>query len=87
VFGGGTISGIVNGFVEQVGNQLIVTANINYRYSDNFTDILNIREKLTHQSSEPLEASILALLATDFYGVFFDIIGSWETKFYAAINF
>lgn len=86
VFGGGTISGSANGFVKQVGNQFIITAVIDYRYSDTFTDILSIREKITHLSSEPLEASILALLFTDFYGVFFDIIGSWQTKFYAAVN-
>jgi hypothetical protein len=85
VFGGGTVSGVFSGTARQNKGMLLIQGRINYRYDDTFTDPASIRE-IIRGSSEPLDASILELLVTDAYGVFYDIIGRWQTTFSAEVK-
>lgn len=85
VFGGGTVSGLFTGTAREEKGMLLIQGSINYRYDDTFTDPASIREIL-RGSSEPLDASILELLLTDAYGVFYDIIGRWQTTFSAEVK-
>lgn len=86
VFGGGTISGVFNGNVHPENGMLVIQGNVEYRYQDTFTDLVNARQRISHGTSNPEEASILTLLATDFYGVYFDILGSWKTQFSSEVK-
>lgn len=86
VFGGGTVKGEFNGSVYVEDEMMFVEGQIDFRYIDTFTDIASIRQEVINVTSEPLESNVLELLLTDFGGVFFDIVGTWQTSFKAEIK-
>jgi SPP1 gp7 family putative phage head morphogenesis protein len=84
-FGGGKVEGTFSGSVRKAEGMIYIDGNITYRYSDTFTDPLSIRERIVG-TSEPLDSALIAVWATDFSGVFYDIVGTWEAKFSAAVK-
>ncbi|MBM3616936.1 MAG: hypothetical protein FJX23_00130 [Alphaproteobacteria bacterium] len=85
-FGGGKVSGLFTGDVHHKNGMLSIQGTINYKYADIFTDPVNLREDFYHGTSDPAEASILALMVTDALGVHFDVVGRWETQFSAEVR-
>ncbi len=86
VFGGGTVKGEFNGSVYVEDEMMFVEGQIVFRYIDTFTDIASIRQEVINGTSEPLESNVVELLLTDFGGVFYDIVGTWQTTFRAEVK-
>lgn len=74
--GNSTINGRISGVTIKDEKILIVEANVEYLFFDQFTDPLSIREKLGSGTSSSDKAD----RATDVGGTAYDIIGRWLTK-------
>lgn len=85
-FGGGTVEGLFKGAVHEENGMLYINGSIDFRYSDTFTDPVNIREGITTGTSEPLDTNLVWLFFSDFAGIFFDIVGRWQTTFSAEVK-
>lgn len=85
VFGGGVVEGFFKGTMKKENGMMYIEGNVYYTYSDEFTDIISIREKL-RGTSDPKAAFLLERIITDGFGKYFPIKGYWETNFHAAIK-
>lgn len=85
IFGGGSVNGIFNGSVTRQQNILSIQGEIDYRYTDTFTDPRSLRQRSTG-TSDPLAVGLPRLFITDFGGVFYDIVGTWKTRFVGQAN-
>ncbi|MEQ1890362.1 MAG: phage minor head protein [Alphaproteobacteria bacterium] len=82
VFGGGTVSGVFTGAVRHEKSMMYVQGNIEYRYSDIFTDIFGERQRAIG-TSDPAAASPKLLKETEHGGTYYDITGEWRMSFRA----
>lgn len=64
---------------------LKIQGDIQYKYHDIFTDPASLRQ-IFRGNSDPFNATIAELVATDIEGSFFDIIGKWQTNFAAEVK-
>jgi hypothetical protein len=79
VFGSGTIRTFTKGEIEKNGNILTVKAIVDYEYYDDFTDPLNVREKVFPRDSDRQQAPEWWVKFTDLYNDAFIISGKWQT--------
>lgn len=82
VFGGVTISGLFSGTVRREKGMMYVQGNVEYHYSDTFTDPIGRRED-SIGTSDPSAASPELMDDTEYGGTFYDIIGDWQSCFHA----
>lgn len=90
VFGGGTIKTITSGQVTQNGNQISIDAEVQYMYSDEFSDVASIRQLFIgpHNLSDlsPNWYKALGVTISEIaFGQMYPITGSWKTKLSGSI--
>jgi hypothetical protein len=85
VHGRSTVHGYYHGRVRRVGAALYIEVDVEYNFTDIFTDPLGIRE-LTTGRSNPAAVQAIGLLITDLGGTFFNIFDSWTTRLSAQIH-
>lgn len=80
--GGAVVTSETVGTVEISGKCLIIDAEVTYNFSDTFTDILSIREKVIKEigTSDPNHPAFDKYRWTEFGGTYFDITDTWTTK-------
>ncbi len=73
--GDAKVAGLFLGFVKSDGEMLTVSGSATYRFTDTFTDPLDLRETISQN---------LPIWLTDVDGTAFDIAGHWTSSFNAA---
>lgn len=73
--GDAKVAGLFLGFVKRDGQMLTVSGSATYRFTDTFTDPLDLRETISED---------LPIWLTDLGGSAFDIAGHWASSFSAA---
>jgi Phage Mu protein F like protein len=82
VFGGVTIRGAFTGMVRHEKGMMYIQGNVEYHYTDTFTDPFDQREEQIG-TSDPAAASPELLEDTEYGGTFYDISGEWRSSFQA----
>lgn len=85
VFGGVTIHGTFTGTVRHEKDMIYIQGNVEYHYSDKFTDPIGRREEQIG-TSDPAAATQELLDATEYGGTFYDITGDWRSSFHAEVK-
>lgn len=74
--GDSTVRGNIEGNVSKEGKVLVVEANVEYLFFDEFTDPINIRENRKNGTSSSDKADP----KTELFGTAYDIVGRWLTE-------
>lgn len=82
VFGGSIVSGVFTGAVRHENGMMYIQGNIEYHYTDTFTDIFDQRQRAIG-TSEPSAATRQMLEDTEYGGTYYKITGEWRSSFYA----
>ncbi|MEM8986358.1 MAG: hypothetical protein AAGC95_06495 [Pseudomonadota bacterium] len=80
--GGGVVEGRFAGFVSDRGGMLFIRGEIIFNFSDEFTDVAGIRDRLGQRDKA---VSDIWKRTSDFGGLAYDIKDSWATLFEAEV--
>ncbi len=85
VHGRSTVKGRYNGSVTRKGNALHITVEVEYNFSDVFTDPFDLRER-NGGSSDPRAIPKDKLIDGEFGGQYYTVYDSWTTRLTAVMH-
>ncbi|MCI5048814.1 MAG: minor capsid protein [Rickettsiales bacterium] len=87
IHGDSTLTANFNGFVNTIFNELLIEAEIDYSFTDIFTDVANLRQNNPEiGTSHPSRIPANELIDGEFGGNYFEIHDNWRTKLVARIT-
>lgn len=82
-FGESTVKGEFRGYVSRINGLMRIDGMVEYFFEDEYTDPVDIRQKLLEGTSDPAAVSEIVRYLTDGGGAVYDITGEWQTKLQA----
>lgn len=81
--GSSVVKGTFRGYVDKEAGMMNINGNVDYKFTDVFTDPFRLRDRGVNNSSDPEEVSRLWRRASDGNLKVFNITGDWQTRFSA----
>ena len=85
--GSSTVRGKFSGVIREENGFMKIYGSVEYQFIDEFTDPVDVREKVFNEDSNPNNVSAWWLRASDLLSRSYTIQGSWKTTFEAEASF
>lgn len=85
IHGRSTVKGRYSGSVSRQGEVLHIAVDVEYHFSDTFTDPFDIRE-LTGGTSDPRARDMNELIDSELGGQFYEVYDHWTTHIFAIVH-